>query len=116
MLTDLGWSESAPETPRVSLTFAPDRIAGNSGCNEFFASIEESRDQPGELSIGEIGTTRKMCPEPIMAVEDRFLAQLGGVSQYSFLAGKLALSWQTEEAGGLMLFARLPRAETESEP
>jgi len=104
VLTELAWEESAPGEPEVTLLFEEERISGNAGCNGFTGGIEESGDTPGMISIGPVGATRMMCPEEIMSVEDRFLGQLGAVSRYSFLAGKLVLSWQDGDSGGVMLF------------
>jgi hypothetical protein len=39
-----------------------------------------------------------------MALEDHYLAQLGEVSGFGFLAGKLGLSWSTDDSSGVMLF------------
>lgn len=104
VLTHFSWDEPAPEEPEVTLVFEAERIAGKSGCNNFFGAAEEGGDIPGSISIGQVGATRMMCPEEIMAVEDRFQRQLTGVTQYSFLAGKLALTWQNDGTAGVMLF------------
>jgi heat shock protein HslJ len=53
------------------------------------------------------------CPEEIMALEDHYLAQLGEVSSFGFLAGKLGLSWNTDDGSGVMLFR--PREKTDSQ-
>lgn len=103
-LSHLAWEESVSPETRITLVVADGQITGNAGCNDYFASLQEG-EVAGEVSIGQIGSTRKMCQETIMAIESRFLAQLSGVSQYGFLAGKLALSWQGNEGGGVMLFA-----------
>jgi hypothetical protein len=39
-----------------------------------------------------------------MAVEARFLGQLGRVNRFGFLAGRLALSYREDGAVGVMLF------------
>jgi len=105
VLTDFAWNESAPAEPEVTLVFEEDRVAGNAGCNGYFGGLEEGGDMPSSISIGQVGATRMMCSEEIMAVEDRFLKQLTAVTSYSYLAGRLALSWQDDPAGGVMLFA-----------
>ena len=106
VLTDFAWDEPAPPQPLVTLTYAAGRFSGNAGCNEYFADVEEGGDIADGIAIGPLGSTRKMCPDGVMTVEDRYLAQLGGVSSYGFHIGKLSLSWQTDAAGGVMLFAR----------
>ena len=49
------------------------RVSGDAGCNRFMGSYEEDR---GSLSVGPLATTRKICPEEVMAREARFLAML----------------------------------------
>lgn len=116
VLTEFAWDEPALAEPEVTLVFEEGRVAGSAGCNGYFGGIEEDTDMPGRVSLGHLGATRKMCPEEIMAVEGRFLRQLSGVSSYSFLAGKLALSWQADASGGVMLLApREPSAALEKE-
>jgi heat shock protein HslJ len=110
VLTDFAWDEPAPGEPEVTLTFGEGEIAGRGGCNNYFGGVEETGETPNGISIGHLGSTRMMCPEPIMAVEDRFFRQLAGITSYSFLAGHLALSWQGDQEGGVMLFR--PREKT----
>ena len=114
VLTDLAWNESAPMEPEVTLVFEEDRITGKAGCNGYFGGIEEGGDMPSSISIGHLGATRMMCSEEIMAVEDRFVTQLTAVTSYSFLAGRLALSWQNDQSAGVMLFA--PREPETASP
>ena len=42
---------------------------------------------------GSSGRDRMACPEPVMAVEARFLEQLGRVKRFGFLGMRLALSY-----------------------
>jgi len=104
VLTHFSWDEPAPREPEVTLVFEEDRVAGKSGCNNYFGAVEEGGDMPSSITLGQIGATRMMCPEEIMLVEDRFQRQLSGVTQYSFLTGKLALTWQDDGTAGVMLF------------
>ena len=113
VLTDFAWDEPAPAEPEVTLVFEEGKIAGRAGCNNYFGGIEETGETATGISIGHLGSTRMMCPEEIMAVEDRFFRQLAGATSYSFLAGHLALSWQGDQSGGVMLFR--PRAKTGGE-
>ena len=65
-------------------------------------------DTPGDIMIGPAGSTRKMCPEAEMAVEQRFLEQLAGVTQNPVRrrpAGA-ALREEGRDASGVMLFDR----------
>lgn len=48
--------------------------AGNLACNRFTTTYEQSG--PG-LRFGQVGSTRRMCPEAVMDQEQRFTAVLG---------------------------------------
>lgn len=115
VLRQLARDEPAPPEPEITLVFEGDRIAGTSGCNRYFAGIEEDGDLSGQISVGAIGSTRMACEDDVMALESRFLERLEAVSRYDFVAVKLALTWQTEESTDTMLFAPQQR-ETDSPP
>lgn len=104
ILTDFAWNEPAPAQPEVTLVFEEDRVAGKAGCNGYFGGIEEGGDMPSGILVGQLGATRMMCPEEIMTVEDRFLRQLAAATSYSYIAGRLAVSWQDDQAAGVMIF------------
>lgn len=100
------WDEAAPAVPEVTLTLDGARLAGSAGCNNYFAPVKAG-GTPGDIQVGPAGSTRMMCPDAEMAVEQRFFAQLAGVSQMRFLAGQLALSYvKPDKALGVMLFER----------
>jgi len=102
-LTHFAWDEPVPAGLAITLTVEEDRIAGSSGCNRYFAGLEES--QPGNVTVSAIGSTRMACPEDVLATESRYLTALGAVTKYGFLAGKLALTYQSERAVYSLLFA-----------
>lgn len=97
--------ESAPAKPEVTLLFTEGRFTGHSGCNRYFASVKEEHGA-GQVSVGPVGGTRMACPEPVMAVEARFLEQLGRVKQVGFLGTRLALSYEQDENWNTMLFEK----------
>jgi heat shock protein HslJ len=103
------WDEPAPADPEVVLSYLDGRLAGSSGCNRFSAAVSAGAS-PGDVSLGPAMGTRMACPEPAASVEDRFLAQLGGVTKYGFLLGRLALSYQIGDDAGVMLFDSRPPA------
>jgi heat shock protein HslJ len=106
VLRSWAWDEAAPATPEVTLKLDGTRLVGSAGCNNYFAPVKAG-GQPGDLVVGPAGATRKMCRDPEMAVEARFLRQLSGVRQMRFMAGRLALPYQIkEESFGVMLFER----------
>jgi len=84
--------------------FERDTVRGFAGCNRFNATVKETK--PGEIEIGLAAGTRKACPQPAMDVEDRFLAELGKVRSYTFLAGQLALTWRDGDSVGTLLLKK----------
>lgn len=75
------WIGGEPVVGRnpVSLTFSEDRVYGNAGCNHWFASYQREGQQ---IRFGEIGSTRKLCPEHIMQQEKRFLDLLSRIERW----------------------------------
>jgi heat shock protein HslJ len=84
--------------------FERETVRGFAGCNRFNATVKETR--PGEIEVGAVAGTRMACPPPAMELEQKFLAALGKVRGYSFLAGQLALTWQDGERTGTLLFRK----------
>jgi len=106
VLTKLAWQEAAPPEPRVSLQLDGDKMAGSAGCNRYTATATGSA--PGEITVGPVAATRKMCPPAIMAVETPYLQRLGAVTRYQFLSGQLLLAWEKDGARGELLFVPAP--------
>jgi len=96
------------DQPQITLAFDGRRISGTSGCNRYFAGVKETGELPGDLKVSEIGGTRMACPEEIMDLENRYLEALGNVTHYSFLAGKLVLTWRKNDASGTLSYAPRP--------
>lgn len=95
--------EKALTEPEVTLFFKDGRLGGQSGCNNYFAAANIGQ-QPGELTMGPAGGTMMMCEDDIMAIEQRYLAQMDGVTKFGFLTGMLALSYEIDGRPGVMLF------------
>jgi heat shock protein HslJ len=103
LLTHMGREESVPAEPEITLILEGKQIAGGSGCNRYFAGVETGAT-PGSLTVGVIGTTRMACPQAIMALEQRYLEALEGVTRFAFYAGKLVLTTDGEGAPTQLLF------------
>ena len=103
--------EPLPAQPEITLIFDGDRISGNSACNRYFAGVKESGEAPGDLRVSEIGGTRMACPEEVMTLENRYLEALGSATRYSFVAGKLALTWHKDGVTSTLLFVPRPPQE-----
>ena len=93
-MADTEWSlirygdESLPEGVTVTLMYDPEqgRVAGRSGCNRYFgpAILKE-----GAIEVGQLASTRRMCPPPMMEVEAVFLKLLRAASRYRLDDGQL---------------------------
>ncbi len=99
--------EPAPAEPEITLAVAGGRVAGSAGCNRYFAGVKAGA-QPGDIAVGPAGATRMACPERMATMEARFLQQLAGVRKFGFLLGHLALTYETGDTLGTMLFERRP--------
>jgi heat shock protein HslJ len=97
--------EPAPEEPEVTLVFEDGRFAGSSGCNRYSAAVTVG-GKPGDVALGPAVGTRMACPEPVMSVEARFLAELPRVHELSLLGDQLALSHEQDGAPRSLIFAR----------
>ena len=94
---------AVPEGLEITLAVTQGRVAGQSACNRYFGSFTTG-DMPGEISLGQIGSTRMACPPPVMELEDRYLQSLASVTGYGFLNGKLAMTWQQDGTSKMLLF------------
>ncbi|RPH93265.1 MAG: META domain-containing protein [Lysobacterales bacterium] len=104
-LTHFGYDEEVPDCIAITLQVEGERIAGTAGCNRYSGALREG-DAPGDVTLeGPMAVTRMMCPPALMQTEQHYLQALQGLVQYSFLAGKLALTWRDGEGMGALLFA-----------
>lgn len=103
------WSraEAALPAPEVTLRSAEGRWTGSSGCNRYSASVTAGVN-PGGVELGPAIGTRMACPEPANSIEARYLRALASVQKFSFVGGRLALSYQAEDTLGVLLFDRRP--------
>ncbi len=103
-LVSIGGQPLPADTKPPLIHFEREGIRGFAGCNRFTASVKETA--PGVIEIGPAAATRMACPGPEMDLEQTFLAGLAKVNGYTFLAGRLALTWSDKDGSGLMLFAK----------
>lgn len=102
MLAEISFAEPVAAQPAISLRVDKNQIVGSAGCNNYFAPY--TSDGPGKLKVAASGATRKACSAPIMDLEARYLKALEEVTSYSFLAGRLALTYRREGAFATLLF------------
>lgn len=93
--------EDAPHFP--TLDFETARASGHAGCNRWFASVSAEGEQ---VTFGDIGATRMMCPPPAMATERAFFDALNRTHSARVENGRLVL----RDAAGAAL-AQFDRAD-----
>jgi heat shock protein HslJ len=103
VLTHFNRNEPIQEGAEVTLAFADGKISGKSACNRYSAGVEQG-EAPGDLKIGLAMGTRMACPGDLMDLESKFLDALSRVKGFSFLAGKLLLTWEKDGNWSAMIF------------
>jgi len=107
VLTRLGPEEPAPAQPEITLVFNDSGAAGKSACNTYAAQvIFVVHDSPGGFTLGAIATTKKACPGEVMALEENYLERLGAARRWSYHVGKLAITWETDDGSGVLVYTR----------
>lgn len=102
-LTHLTRNDPLSEGAEVTLAFGEGQISGKSACNRYSAGVEQG-EAAGDLKIGLAMGTRMACPGEQMDLEYKYLNALTHVTGFSFLAGKLALTWENDGNWSTMLF------------
>lgn len=78
-----------PSGVNVTAEFGDGVVAGSSGCNTYRAPYEVDGER---LRLtGPLASTRKLCPEPVMATEYEMTSRLERVASFRLRAGHLAL-------------------------
>ena len=103
VLTHLTRNDPLSEGAEVTLVFGAGQISGKSACNRYSANVEQG-EAPADLKIGMAMGTRMACPGELMDLEHKYLDALAHVTGFSFLAGKLALTWENDGNCSTMLF------------
>ena len=104
---------SVPEGVVANVLFTPagtpanqgeeNSITGGGGCNNFFGSYNLTDNT---FTAGPFGSTQMMCDEPVMQVEQAFLAGLEGAQSYQIVLNQLTI---TTASGSLLMYAdRMP--------
>jgi heat shock protein HslJ len=106
MLAELNRNEPIQEGAEVSLVFGEGKVSGKSACNRYSAGVEQG-EAPGDLMIGPAMGTRMACPGKLMELERKYLDALSHVTGFSFLAGKLVLTWEKDGNWSVLIFDRI---------
>jgi heat shock protein HslJ len=92
----------------ITLTFSADgQIAGSGGCNRYFSAVEFG--EPGELSLGPVGSTMMACPPSVEAQERQYLSALQGARSYRLAGDRLELLFGDD---GVLTFEPTEAAES----
>lgn len=87
----------------VTLTLSQDRVAGRSGCNNYFANAEIRN---GTLKLGPIGATKMACMrDGLMQQESEYLNTLGAAQNLFQSDNRLTI---TTPQGGTLIFTAAP--------
>ena len=103
-LKSMSKDEAVPDGLDVTLAFINGRVSGHAGCNSYFGSVTAG-DSPGDITLGQIGSTRMACPPEAMNLENRYLQALSNVTGFGFLNGRMALTWQLDGVLNMLLFS-----------
>ena len=109
VLTHLARDEPAPAEPKVTLNVEGNRVSGTGGCNRYSAELKPAA--AGEIQVGPIDGTWKICAGNAMELEFRYHDALVGAVKYGFIAGKLSLMTKTGEVYGMLLYERGEEAQ-----
>ena len=94
--------------PEITLEFAKGQVRGLSGCNQYFAEVQDAqKGGAGGLSVGPVGSTRKACPPPIMELEQRYLEALRQLVRFDLAGSDLILYWKRGDAEEALRFTEI---------
>ncbi|HID46693.1 MAG TPA: META domain-containing protein [Chromatiaceae bacterium] len=96
--------QAMPENPQINLIYEAGRISGSGGCNNYFSEMKDLEAEAGNVKVGPVGSTRKVCPDDIMELEGNYLKHLGQVTRFSFTGKQLILSWRSAQQSGTLVF------------
>jgi len=103
-LEEIDGQRLVPGVKAPTFKVSGDNVGGFGGCNRYTGPVTESG--PGKLTFGGLASTRMACPDAQMSLESGFLNKLRHVAAYTFLEGRLVLSWQDGSRSGVLLFRR----------
>lgn len=88
-VTRIGGQPVLPGTTLTAEFSSDSRVAGSSGCNQYFGSATA---EAGQIAMGPFGATRMACsPDDVMTQEARYLAALEAAKSYATTTDELRL-------------------------
>jgi heat shock protein HslJ len=98
----------AAENP-LTATFESDRVSGFAGCNNFMGSFSSGN---GQMAVGELATTLKICEQAIMDQEAFYLNALRSAERYQVnRQQELTISYRVTAGSGVLRFNRTSAAQ-----
>ncbi|MCB0456352.1 MAG: META domain-containing protein [Flavobacteriaceae bacterium] len=94
-VTELGTTTSFEKVPYISFFALDKTIKGNTGCNSFFGNYALDLYA---LTFSDIASTEMACDQPIMDVENAFVAALNNTGSYEIQNGVLTLFSKTDRS------------------
>lgn len=80
---------------KLTLSLNPEamNISGSAGCNSYFGTYTytPTADDRGALTFSHMGSTKMMCPDPVMKLEDQYLPLISKTTSCVITAYKLTL-------------------------
>lgn len=103
----------AAENP-LTATFESDRLSGFAGCNNFMGSFSSGN---GEMAVGELATTMKICEQAVMDQEAFYLNALRSAERYEVnRQQELTISYLVREGSGVLRFSPATTAQIPPTP
>lgn len=103
VLREWDHGEGVPAAPLVTLQYAEGRFTGRSGCNRYTGDVTAGTEA-GAIAVGALAGTRMMCPEPVFAIESRFLAALPRANGLRMRAGRLGVVYTGATGAAMLIF------------
>ena len=104
-LVSLDGRKALPAGVEVTLTVRGREVSGSGGCNRFTGTLAPGAD-PSAVTFGPLAATMMACDGPAMDVETAFFEAMDAVSAFTFVSGRLALTYRHASGPRALTFKR----------
>ena len=101
------YGEPVTEIGNIDLRYSNGHFVGKVDCNNYTVTVK-SQSQPGFIDVLEqhVAITNRQCGDPLSKHrQQQYFKQLANVTQFTYFAGKLALTYRHDNHIGVMIFA-----------
>lgn len=101
------YGDPVMNSSNINLRYINGHFVGMVDCNNYTVTVKPL-SQPGFIDILEqhAAITDRKCDDPLAPHrQKRYFEQLAGVTQFTYFAGKLALTYQLNHYSGVMIFS-----------